>query len=101
MKHYAGKLSMHVIDAHAHVHGLHGRASIVWLVIYLSQRMQFGLRQCHSHRAFAVQRGNGDRERDKGDLRDVIVLVQSDDRIERSEYWTLEREEINRVLIQR
>jgi hypothetical protein len=50
--------------------------------------------------AFAVQRGDGDRERDKGDLRDVIVFVPSDDRFGRSEYRTFEREEINCVLIQ-
>ena len=67
----------------------------------LSRRVRFGLGQFDRHRAFAVQRGDGDRERDKGDLRDVIVLVQSDDRIGRPEYWTFEREEINRVLIQR
>jgi len=48
-----------------------------------------------------VQRGNGDRERDKGDLRDVIVLLQSGGRIGKVEYWTFEREEINRVLNQR
>ena len=48
-----------------------------------------------------MQRGDGNRERDKWDLRDVIVFVQSDGRIGRSEYWTFEREEINRVLIQR
>ena len=48
-----------------------------------------------------MPRGDGDWERDKGDLRDVNVLVQSDDRIGRLEYWTFEREEINRVLIQR
>ena len=67
----------------------------------LSRRVRFGLGQFDRHRAFAVQRGDANGERDKRDLRDVIVFVQSDGRIGRSEYWTFEREEINRVLIQR